>query len=101
MMLTVSQAISKFTNEEEVIAAANNSNYGLNAAVFATDSERLQRVSAALEVGTVTTNYWGGLHANVPFGGVKESGFGRDFGEESLDSWTQTKTVKQLFMPRP
>lgn len=83
-----------------MIKAANDTSYGLNAAIFASDSECIRRVPDALEVGTVTANYWGGLNANTPFGGVKESGYGRDQGEEALDHWTQTKTVKQMYLSK-
>jgi aldehyde dehydrogenase (NAD+) len=45
-------------------------------------------------VGQVTINAWGTLNANTPFGGVKQSGFGRDLGEEALAGWTVTKAIK-------
>ncbi|RYP11704.1 hypothetical protein DL767_011025 [Monosporascus sp. MG133] len=92
-------SIAKFKTEDEVIAAANDSAYGLNAAVFSSNPDRIRKVSDALEVGTVTVNYWGALNMNTPFGGVKESGFGREMGEEALDGWTHVKTVKQLSLP--
>jgi aldehyde dehydrogenase (NAD+) len=47
----------------------------------------------------VTVNSWGALNANTPFGGWKQSGFGRDMGEEALDSWLVTKTVKHNILP--
>lgn len=78
---------------------ANDSPYGLSAAVFTNDVNRSQRVSAALECGQVTVNCWGALNANTPFGGVKESGFGRDMGEEALYSWLTTKVVKHNILP--
>lgn len=53
-----------------------------------------------MEVGTVTVNFWGLLHETTAFGGVKESGFGRELGQEALEAWTQTKTVKQLFVSK-
>lgn len=78
---------------------ANDSELGLNAAVFTNDVSRAHRVSDALEVGTVTVNCWGMLHPNTPFGGVKQSGYGRDMGEQAIEDWTTTKTVKFLFLP--
>jgi len=78
---------------------ANDSELGLNAAVFTNDVSRAHRVSDALEVGTVTVNCWGMLHPNTPFGGVKQSGYGRDMGEQALEDWTTVKTVKYLFLP--
>ncbi|KEZ43126.1 Aldehyde dehydrogenase [Scedosporium apiospermum] len=92
-------SIAKFTSESEVIAKANASEYGLGAAVFTNDVSRAQRVSSALECGQVTVNCWGMLHSNTPFGGVKQSGFGRDMGEEALDGWLTTKTVKYFTLP--
>lgn len=47
----------------------------------------------------MTVNCWGMLHANTPFGGVKQSGFGRDMGQEALDEWLSTKTVKYFEPP--
>ena len=73
---------------------ANNSIYGLSAAVFTNNVNRAQRVSEALESGQVTVNCWGALNANTPFGGQKQSGFGRDLGEEALDGWLTTKVIK-------
>ncbi|KAK1766022.1 aldehyde dehydrogenase domain-containing protein [Phialemonium atrogriseum] len=92
-------SIAKFDTEAEAISKANASEYGLSAAVFTNDVNRAQRVSAALESGQVTINCWGLLHANTPFGGVKQSGFGRDMGEEALDGWLTTKTVKYNTLP--
>ncbi|KAH7010198.1 putative aldehyde dehydrogenase [Ilyonectria destructans] len=83
----------------EVIEKANSSEYGLSAAVFTRDLSRAQRVSETLESGQVTVNCWGLLHANAPFGGVKQSRFGRDMGEEAFDGWLTTKTVKYNILP--
>ncbi|KAM3528754.1 hypothetical protein MY4038_005759 [Beauveria bassiana] len=92
-------SIAKFTSEAEVIEKANATEYGLSAAVFTNNVSRAQRVSSALESGQVTINCWGMLNANTPFGGVKQSGFGRDMGEEALDGWLTTKTVKYFTLP--
>ncbi|EJP66827.1 Aldehyde dehydrogenase [Beauveria bassiana] len=92
-------SIAKFTSEAEVIEKANATEYGLSAAVFTNNVSRAQRVSSALESGQVTVNCWGMLHANTPFGGVKQSGFGRDMGEEALDGWLTTKVVKYFTLP--
>lgn len=82
-----------------MIKKANATEFGLSAAVFTNDVNRAQRVSEALECGQVTINCWGMLHANTPFGGVKQSGFGRDMGEEALEAWMSTKTVKYFTLP--
>ncbi|XWX01648.1 hypothetical protein V2A60_009676 [Cordyceps javanica] len=92
-------SIARFTTESEVIQKANDTEYGLSAAVFTNNVSRAERVSSALESGQVTVNCWGALHANTPFGGVKQSGFGRDMGEEALDAWLTTKTVKYFTLP--
>ena len=55
-------------------------------------------MAAAIEAGTVTVNCWGALDPNTPFGGVKQSGFGRDMGEEALEGWSAVKTVKFLLL---
>lgn len=87
------QAIAKFETESEVITKANNSEYGLSAAIFTDNVSRAHRVASAIETGQVTINCWGNLHSNTPFGGIKQSGFGRDLGKEALDGWTNSKTV--------
>ncbi|KAJ6168872.1 hypothetical protein N7497_001715 [Penicillium chrysogenum] len=93
-------SIAKFTTEEEVIFKANDSHHGLSAAIFTNDVNRAHRVTKALESGQVTVNAWAMLSPNVPFGGVKESGFGRDMGEEALEGWTTVKAVKYHILPR-
>ncbi|KAJ5094734.1 hypothetical protein N7456_010595 [Penicillium angulare] len=93
-------SIAKFSTEEEVIAKANDSSHGLSAAIFTNDVNRAHRVTKELESGQVTVNAWAMLAPNVPFGGVKESGFGRDMGEEALEGWTQVKAVKYHILPR-
>ncbi|KAJ5807949.1 hypothetical protein N7474_009218 [Penicillium riverlandense] len=93
-------SIAKFATEEEVISKANNSHHGLSAAIFTNDINRAHRVSKELESGQVTVNAWAMLSPNVPFGGVKESGFGRDMGEEALEGWTTVKAVKYHILPR-
>ncbi|GFF22213.1 aldehyde dehydrogenase [Aspergillus udagawae] len=91
-------SIAKFSSEDEVIRKANDTLHGLSAAVFTNDVNRAYRVSRALESGQVTVNAWAMLSANAPFGGVKESGFGRDMGEEALEGWTSVKTVKYMIL---
>jgi aldehyde dehydrogenase (NAD+) len=63
------QAISKFSTEEEVVRKANNSSYGLSAAVFTKDLGRAHRMAERIESGQVTVNAWGMLAPNMPFGG--------------------------------
>jgi aldehyde dehydrogenase (NAD+) len=94
------QSIAKFSTEEEVIAKANDSHHGLSAAIFTNNINRAHRVTKAIESGQVTVNAWAMLSPNVPFGGVKESGFGRDMGEDAMEGWTTVKAVKYHILPR-
>lgn len=87
-------SIAPFKTEEEVIAKANDTTYGLSAAVFTKDINRAFRVTGAIESGQVTVNMWGTVNANTPFGGTKESGFGREMGKDGLEEWTSVKSVK-------
>lgn len=121
------QSIAKFHDEAEVIQKANNSEYGLSAAVFTKNLERAHRVADSLESGQVTINAWAMLAPNMPFGGMlssqrgssnffskaimlgtvlifnttghKQSGFGRDGGLEALEDWTTVKAIK-VVLPR-
>jgi succinate-semialdehyde dehydrogenase/glutarate-semialdehyde dehydrogenase len=85
--------IVRFTSEDEVIAIANQSEYGLASYVFTDDLDRAIRVSERLEVGMVGLNR--GVLSNVaaPFGGVKASGFGREGGDEGIEEYLETKYV--------
>ncbi|KAH0536401.1 Aldehyde dehydrogenase [Glutinoglossum americanum] len=86
-------SIAKFTDEADVIRHGNNTTYGLAAAVHTTNLNTALRVSAALKAGTVWVNTYNTLHHQLPFGGFKESGIGRELGEAALSNYTQTKTV--------
>lgn len=85
--------IRSFENEDEAIRSANNSSYGLGAAVFTRDLERAHRVAAAIETGMVWVNSSQDCDPRVPFGGVKQSGMGRELGEAGLEGYTQIKAV--------
>ncbi|KAJ3951631.1 mitochondrial aldehyde dehydrogenase [Colletotrichum tropicale] len=86
-------AITPFKTEEEAILLANNTSYGLGAALFTRDIERGHRVAARLESGMVWINSSNDSDIRVPFGGVKQSGVGRELGEAGLAAYTQTKAV--------
>ncbi|KAK3955887.1 aldehyde dehydrogenase domain-containing protein [Pseudoneurospora amorphoporcata] len=86
-------AVAKFSTEEEVIKLANDSNYGLAAAVHTKDLNTAIRASNHLKAGTVWVNCYNALHHQLPFGGYKESGMGRELGEAALASYTQCKSV--------
>ncbi|KAL1900929.1 aldehyde dehydrogenase (NAD(P)(+)) ald5 [Sporothrix stenoceras] len=86
-------ALAKFKDAEEVIALGNDSNYGLAAAVHTKDLNTAIRISNALRAGTVWVNCYNALHHQLPFGGYKESGIGRELGEAALANYTQNKSV--------
>ncbi|CAJ0955828.1 unnamed protein product [Ranitomeya imitator] len=87
------QQILRFKTMEEVIERANNSDYGLVAAVFTNDINKALTVSSAMQAGTVWINCYNALNAQSPFGGYKMSGNGREMGEYGLREYTEAKTV--------
>ncbi|KAH6997441.1 aldehyde dehydrogenase domain-containing protein [Ilyonectria destructans] len=86
-------AIAKFKDEAEAIRLANDSTYGLAAAVHTQNLNTAVRVSNALQAGTVWINCYNMIHWALPFGGYKESGIGRELGEAALANYTQSKSV--------
>lgn len=86
-------ALATFDSEVQAIALANDSKYGLGAAIWTRDLSRAHRVSRALEAGMVWVNTWGEGDTTVPFGGVKESGNGRDKSLHALDKYSSIKKV--------
>jgi phenylacetaldehyde dehydrogenase len=82
-----------FTDPDEVIAAANDSVYGLAAAVWTQDLSKAHRFASRLKAGTVWVNCYNVFDASLPFGGYKQSGWGREMGREVLNLYTQTKSV--------
>lgn len=86
-------SITPFKTEEEGIELANSTSYGLGAALFSKDIERCHRVAARLESGMVWINSSNDSDFRVPFGGVKQSGIGRELGEAGLAAYSQIKAV--------
>ncbi|QDO97541.1 aldehyde dehydrogenase [Ferrovibrio terrae] len=86
-------AILKFKDEAEAIQIANSTSYGLAAGVWTRDVGRVHRMVRAIESGVVWVNTYRAVAAQAPFGGMKESGFGRERGEQALQEYTTTKNV--------
>ena len=87
------QAILRFSTEEEVLAKANDSIFGLAAYVHTADAGRIERLVSGLQAGTVIVNGMGSLSPATPFGGYKQSGFGREGGRAGIEEMVQLKTV--------
>ena len=85
--------IMSFNDENEVLAMANDVNYGLSATLWTNDLKRTMRVSKQLEVGIVWVNTWLLRDLRTPFGGVKSSGVGREGGFEALRFFTEPKNI--------
>jgi aminomuconate-semialdehyde/2-hydroxymuconate-6-semialdehyde dehydrogenase len=85
--------IRPFDTEEEVIALANANDYGLSSSIWTTDLTRAHRMAAAIEAGVVWVNSWFLRDLRTPFGGMKQSGIGREGGVHSLEFYTELKNV--------
>jgi aldehyde dehydrogenase (NAD+) len=87
------QALIRFGSDDEVLARANDSTFGLGAYLHTSDIRRIERFVRHLEVGTVIVNAAGGLSPTSPFGGYKQSGFGREGGRAGIEEMVHRKTV--------
>jgi acyl-CoA reductase-like NAD-dependent aldehyde dehydrogenase len=85
--------VQPFDTEEEAVRMANGTAYGLAAGLQTGNVARAHRVAAQLDAGLVWVNGWGVLDTAVPFGGYKQSGYGREGGPEGMDEYLQTKSV--------
>jgi len=86
-------ATIEFADVDEAIARANDTPYGLAAAVWTRDIKKAHYVARRLQAGTVWVNTYNVYDTAVPFGGYKASGFGREMGAHALEHYTQTKAV--------
>ena len=78
--------IVRYNDLDEAVKMANGLDVGLGASVWSADSDAARSVAARLEAGTVWINSHGGVHPMIPFGGIKSSGYGLEFGTEGLKS---------------
>jgi aldehyde dehydrogenase (NAD+) len=85
-------AVIPFTDEEEAVALANDTDYGLGGSVFTSDAQRAFRVSRGLRAGTIGINGFQ-IEPHLPFGGFKQSGLGREGGQSAFEAYTELKTV--------
>lgn len=84
---------STFKGEDDILEKANDTTFGLAASIWTKDSGRAHRVAHGVKAGAVWVNAFGVFDPNLPFGGYKESGWGREFGIEGIDSFRETKAV--------
>jgi phenylacetaldehyde dehydrogenase len=82
-----------FRSVEEIAAQANNTNYGLAAGIWTRDIKKAHKIASMLRAGTVWINCYNVFDAALPFGGYKESGWGREMGHEVLEQYTEVKAV--------
>ncbi len=93
-------SVIKFQSEEEAIAIANDTDYGLSAGIWTTDVVHAQHLARQLRAGSVWINDWHMMRSDAPFGGFKQSGYGRELGG-SMHNYTETKTVSTAFQRDP
>lgn len=93
--------VKTFSTEEEAIDLANDTIYGLGAAVISNDLERCERVTKAFKAGIVWVNCSQPCFTQAPWGGIKRSGFGRELGEWGLDNYLSVKQVTQYISDEP
>ena len=86
-------SVLRFSDMDELIRRANATNFGLAAAVWTRDISRAHEAARRLRAGTVWVNCYDVFDAAAPFGGFKQSGFGRELGEKGLDPYLEHKTV--------
>ena len=85
--------VMKYESEDDAVSIANDSIYGLGGGVWSEDLDRARSLAARLRTGTVWINDWHLLSERMPFGGYKQSGIGREFGEEGLNEYTEVKAL--------
>ncbi len=84
-------SVIRYNTEDEAVAIANDSMYGLGGGVWSRDKDRAANIAKQLRTGTVWINEWHLISEKAPFGGYKQSGIGREFGVEGLKEYTEAK----------
>ena len=87
------QSIFKFKTLDEVIDRCNDTTYGLASGIFTQDIDKALEFSQGVQAGSVWVNNFMSVMPQTPFGGFKQSGFGREFGEDGLHEYLEIKTV--------
>ena len=86
-------SVIAYDTDDEAVAIANDSDYGLAASIWSTDNARALTMAERIEAGSVWINDAHGINCQLPFGGYKQSGLGRELGPDALDAYTEVKTV--------
>jgi aldehyde dehydrogenase (NAD+) len=86
-------SVITYDTDEEAVAVANDSDYGLAASIWSTDNARALTMAQRIQSGSVWINDAHGINCQLPFGGYKQSGLGRELGPQALDAYTEVKTV--------
>jgi acyl-CoA reductase-like NAD-dependent aldehyde dehydrogenase len=86
-------AVVPFKDEEQAVTIANDTIYGLSGSIWTRDGSRALRVARAVETGVLSINSNSSVRVSTPFGGFKQSGYGRELGPHATDAYTETKTI--------
>ena len=85
--------VTTFKNDEEALALANNTIYGLGSGLWTNNLQRAHLMARNLEAGMVWVNCYKRFHPGSPFGGIKDSGYGREMGHFAMHEYTEPKSV--------
>ncbi len=94
-------AVLRFDDEDELLDAVNGTDFGLSGSVWTSDIQRALRVAKRVDSGQVAINAHAAMSAETPFGGNRQSGWGREFGREGLDGYLKTKAISINLGPKP